>query len=214
MHSNNPAHKRMDVSTICLKDDGIPNVTHVSENDGFIWGIPENKERRIRKEVYDRLIRAKKTLPEELTFVIFEVYRPLALQIRYWDLICKDIQKRYPGVLEDKRLAICEGFVANPHNGIGSGHQAGCAVDISLCYASGSLLDMGCEYHQFDEYTQFSTELISSHQRDNRLLLKTTLEDAGLVNDPAEWWHYSYGDHQWAWLTGRTEALYGPLDLP
>lgn len=204
----------MDISQIGIKDTNPPNIAHVSENDGFIWGTPGNKERRIRKEIYDRLKKAKRTLPKGLAFVIFEVYRPLALQIHYWNLICEDIQKKYPTASEDERLDICESFVANPYNGIGSGHQAGCAVDLSLCHIkSGSLLDMGCEYHQFDEFTQFSTDLITPSQKENRLLLKTTLEDVGLVNDPAEWWHYSYGDHQWAWLTGRPDALYGPLDL-
>jgi len=30
------------------------------------------------------------------------------------------------------------------------------------------------------------------------------------VNYPTEWWHWSYGDRYWAFVTGAPHALYGP----
>ena len=48
--------------------------------------------------------------------------------------------------------------------------------------------------------------------RANRDLLASCLVAAGLVNYPTEWWHWSYGDRYWAFSTGSTAALYGPVD--
>ena len=45
-----------------------------------------------------------------------------------------------------------------------------------------------------------------------RDLLARALTDAGLVNYPTEWWHWSFGDRYWALVTGAPVALYGPVD--
>jgi D-alanyl-D-alanine dipeptidase len=47
-----------------------------------------------------------------------------------------------------------------------------------------------------------------------RDLLSSVLNEAGLINYPTEWWHWSFGDRYWALRTGRPAALYGPVDLP
>jgi len=44
----------------------------------------------------------------------------------------------------------------------------------------------------------------------NRKTLTAALTNAGLVNYPTEWWHWSYGDRYWAFVTGAPHALYGP----
>ncbi|MFO6088788.1 hypothetical protein ACLBTQ_28855, partial [Pseudomonas aeruginosa] len=36
---------------------------------------------------------------------------------------------------------------------------------------------------------------------------------AGFSNLPSEWWHYDFGDQLWAWHTGATQALFGPVQL-
>lgn len=47
--------------------------------------------------------------------------------------------------------------------------------------------------------------------RANREILVTVLTAAGLVNYPAEWWHWSYSDRYWRWpprpLPPRTAPL-------
>jgi len=40
--------------------------------------------------------------------------------------------------------------------------------------------------------------------------LSTALSCAGLVNHPARWWHWSYGDRFWASATRASHARYGP----
>jgi D-alanyl-D-alanine dipeptidase len=41
-------------------------------------------------------------------------------------------------------------------------------------------------------------------------LLASALFAAGLVNYPARWWHWSYGDRFWAWVNQAPCARYGP----
>jgi D-alanyl-D-alanine dipeptidase len=41
-------------------------------------------------------------------------------------------------------------------------------------------------------------------------ILADAMNAAGLVNYPAEWWHWSYGDRYWAFQASHGTALYGP----
>jgi zinc D-Ala-D-Ala dipeptidase len=38
------------------------------------------------------------------------------------------------------------------------------------------------------------------------------MEESGFVCYPSEWWHWSYGDKYWAFLTNNESALYSPVD--
>jgi D-alanyl-D-alanine dipeptidase len=40
----------------------------------------------------------------------------------------------------------------------------------------------------------------------NRLLLREAMTFAGFEQHPKEWWHFSYGDQLWAWLTNQKQA--------
>ncbi len=42
-------------------------------------------------------------------------------------------------------------------------------------------------------------------------LLATALAAAGLVDYPARWWHWSYGDRFWAWAARSPHARNGPV---
>lgn len=34
---------------------------------------------------------------------------------------------------------------------------------------------------------------------------------AGFTSLPSEWWHYDYGNQQWAWYRVEERAIYGPM---
>ncbi len=48
------------------------------------------------------------------------------------------------------------------------------------------------------------------HRR--RQVLRSVMEEAGFVQHPNEWWHFSWGDQLWAWRRGELQALYGRVD--
>ena len=43
--------------------------------------------------------------------------------------------------------------------------------------------------------------------KENRRLLYSAMIDTGFTNLPSEWWHYDYGDENWAKAKGL-KALY------
>jgi D-alanyl-D-alanine dipeptidase len=54
---------------------------------------------------------------------------------------------------------------------------------------------------------------ISDEVRQLRSILGSALNDAGLVNYPTEWWHWSYGDRYWALATGADSGCYGSIEI-
>ncbi|HEY9615587.1 MAG TPA: M15 family metallopeptidase, partial [Microcoleaceae cyanobacterium] len=39
----------------------------------------------------------------------------------------------------------------------------------------------------------------------HRQVLSNCLIAAGFTQHPNEWWHFSYGDQMWAWLTNQAK---------
>lgn len=116
----------------------------------------------------------------------------------------------YPEV--DKTRLFADGYIAEK-----SGHSRGSTVDLTLvrlpakptrpyhpgqtlvsCFAPqderfpDNSVDMGTGYDCFDTRSHTLDPRIQGVQHANRMLLKDTLEDVGLVNLPEEWWHFTY----------------------
>lgn len=198
---------------VLLSQEENPEIVLIREEDRFFLNSRVADDFRIRRPVYELMKQAQTHLPQGVFFMVFEAYRPLSRQKLLWNIAREKILKDNPGISDDELQKVCENFVANPYDGIGSGHQACCAIDITLCDADRNELDMGTAMHEFSEKTRTDSELISPQQKKNRSILVNALEKTGIINYPAEWWHFSYGDHQWAWLTGKREALFGPIDI-
>ncbi len=106
-----------------------------------------------------------------LTLKIFDAFRPSEAQWKLWE------HTPDPDFLADPRR--------------GSPHSRGCAIDLTLCAADGTELDMGTA---FDAFTPLShhgvTDGISPEGIRHRLLLMGIMTDAGWDFYRNEWWHY------------------------
>ena len=195
-----------------LEVETPPHLVQINEKDGFFFCEQFTKERRIRFYIYQMLLNAKKELPENYFFKIYEAYRPLEDQKKLWEEVVQKQKKIYPNLAVDSEEFIvhCDVFCANPYRQ-GSGHQSGAAIDVSLCDKNGKEYDMGGVVRGFSETADFDFN-VSFEARKNRNILKNALEKAGFINYPAEWWHYSFGDRLWAKLTGSKIAIFGRLD--
>lgn len=200
-------------SIVLLPETSPPAIVTVSEQDGFFINPRRSEDFRIRATVYDMMKQAQKSLPAGVHFMLFETYRTFQKQKTLWDNTNNQMKSFYPDLDAVSLMQLCENFTANPHDGIGSGHQAACAIDITLCDGKGHEFDMGTAMHEKNEKTKTVVADLTPAQSQHRQLLKKALEDAGFINYPAEWWHFSYGDHQWAFLTGKKEAIYGIIDI-
>jgi zinc D-Ala-D-Ala dipeptidase len=85
-------------------------------------------------------------------------------------------------------------------------HSTGAAVDVTLINAENQTVDMGSP---IDEISPRSyPNYFANHQdRDgvryqtHRQILTQAMQSAGFRQHPNEWWHFSWGDQLWAWLS-------------
>jgi D-alanyl-D-alanine dipeptidase len=204
----------IDFDSVTLVDDGkAPEVVKITEDDGFFLNTSFSDDFRLRLEVYNMLKKAQAHLPEGCFFMIYEAYRPLSRQKKLWDMATDHVKAEYPDASEKEQRDMVETFVADPFNGIGSGHQACCAIDVSLCDENGREFDMGTACQEISPLSPTLSEGVSEEAKAHRKILVEALEKEGLINYPSEWWHFSYGDHQWAYLLNKTEAIYGTFDI-
>ncbi len=168
----------------------------------------------LRQKIYDKLTEAHKYLPKGYHFKAFELYRPIKRQVYYWECVLREMEEKYPYMTPKKIEEMANVYIANPYKQ-GSGHQTGAALDLTLCDENNKELDMGTSWREFNELTStFSNSpKLSETQKKNRKILYDAMITAGFVNYFEEWWHYSYGDIEWAVITKIGKTLYAPLNI-
>lgn len=166
---------------------------------------------KVRQGVYLKLLNMLEHLPSNVGIAYFEGYRTLQKQKEYFDNKFKEILLQ----VKDKELAYQETCkLVSPFINNVPTHATGAAIDITLFEikeAQPILIDMGkfdVIFGPNDQQETFS-ENITAHQKINRLVLLEAAIKAGLVNYGYEWWHYSYGDRAWAYVTKQKQAKYG-----
>lgn len=89
-------------------------------------------------------------------------------------------------------------YVANPAKG-GGLHNYGLAVDITIADPDGNEVDMGTpvdhlgvEANIDKEVSLVKNGVISENARQNRLLLRRIMKDAGFSTIRTEWWHFNF----------------------
>lgn len=178
-----------------------------------IAGAP--RECLLRAGVWPMLERAVCLLPEEYGLLIFDAYRPLAVQKALYDAYAGRVRRAHPAYTPEQLAAAVDDFVALPKADPKrpAPHATGGAVDLTLCL-DGAPLDMGTGFDDFTANARTAAweETPRTPQdeaiRANRRLLYHTMRAAGFVNYSEEWWHYSYGDRLWARTFGKT-PVYG-----
>jgi zinc D-Ala-D-Ala dipeptidase len=168
----------------------------------------------LREGVLDRLLTAESSLPQGLRLLFVEGYRPPLLQRRYFDEYAAKLRADHPEWSAGEVQSATSRFVSPPEI---APHSAGAAVDLTLANAAGHELDLGTRINATPEesagacYTHAAN--ITNEARSLRHILSTAMTDAGLINYPTEWWHWSYGDRYWALMTATATTRYGPKNL-
>ena len=216
-----------DESLVLLTDPGVGAVA-VAETGEPMVDVGEVDELRVdaraadpigafaylRHSVVQRLLDAQETLPDGLRLLVVEGYRPTGKQRSIFDGYRDELRRIHPDWTED-RLYVETSKFASPVEL--APHTTGGAIDLTLCTEAGEELDMGTPIDATPEasanacYT--AARNIPEHARDNRRTLVRALAGTGLVNYRTEWWHWSFGDRYWAFVTGTGRARYGPVRL-
>lgn len=120
---------------------------------------------------------------------VFDCYRPLSIQKMMWK------------IKPDSR------YVANPAQG--SRHNRASAVDLTLINLSTSQnVEMPSEFDDFSEKSYADYKKASQTSKNNRNLLRVTMEKHGFKGISTEWWHYDNIDWE------KHPLLDTPLNQP
>ncbi len=167
-----------------------------------------------RSGLAERLSSAAQSLPADLELLIVEGYRAPSRQRHYWNHYCAELHDHYPGFTPERLYDLASRWVAPPDV---APHCTGGAVDLTLCEADGRELDLGTPLDATPEQSDgacYTAASVPGPAATNRATLVRALSGAGLVNYPTEWWHWSYGERYWAFMTGAERARYGPIVWP
>jgi D-alanyl-D-alanine dipeptidase len=197
-----------------IRDNDSPLVD-LSKDPAF--SMDERALRRggmwVRSEMAPILHNAAQKLPDGIKLHFFGGWRHIAVQWTAWEDNLANKRKEFPNATDADVMRIARMTSADPTRGGFGPHQTGGAIDLTLI-KDGKELDMGTpfSYHGIECQTDFKG--ITNEQRKNRDLLRNALHDAGFINYPGEWWHYSYGDRAWATYGRKPFAVFGRINNP
>ena len=168
----------------------------------------------LRETLCRKLCQAVNKLPLDYSILIFDALRPLPVQQAIYDRFKAQLLRERPEASPAELELILDDFVAKPVKRLHrpAPHTTGGAVDLTLC-KNGVPLDMGTG---FDDFTALARTVALEQDcppglekaRNHRRLLFNLMASVGLVNSECEWWHYAYGERQWAARTGKA-PIYG-----
>ena len=189
-----------------------PDITELRASDRLVLASDFANDFRIRRVIAHKLEKVIDVLPRNYTLIIYEAFRPRTRQWQLWNQTWARLSATYPDLAHTDLHALCATFVADPAKHAGSGHQSAAAIDVALGDVDGNMLDFGTAMHSFTAQTATYASDIAPEARHNRNTLLDIMQAQGLINYPAEWWHFSYGDRLWAQVTGCDTAFFGPVD--
>lgn len=162
-----------------------------------------------RRTVAERLVEADRALAGHFRILVVESHRPLSLQRTYWEADFAVLRARHPNWPDEDLERENAKFVAPPW--ITPPHSTGGAIDVVLADAAGREVDLGSQLNEEGPRMATLAPHLPREVANRRRALLQAMVAAGFVNYPYEWWHYSYGDRYWAYVTGAREAIYAGL---
>lgn len=150
------------------------------------------REAYLHPDAMQSLQKAQRLLKElhpTYSLIVYDAARPMSVQQKMWDTVKGT--SRYI-------------YVSNPARG-GGLHNYGLAVDLSILDQNGIPLPMGTpvdhlgkDAHITEEAQLVAQGKITTQERENRLLLRQVMKEAGFRPLPSEWWHFNRVSRQTA----------------
>ena len=202
----------VDVPVKAESEPFVPIVTTsnlVAKQIGIDMKLYTGSDIYVRRNILRRLERASKVLAQYDKNLCLEViygYRALSIQKQLFEKYKKQLSDQYSG---EELMAATHRLVAVPDV---AGHPAGAAVDIQIV-RNGKPLDFGTKIHEFAPDTFTFSPFISKEAWGNRQILRNTMMSVGFAPFDGEWWHFSYGDKEWARYYAKDYALYNQVDF-
>lgn len=136
-------------------------------------------------------------------------YRHPVVQEKYFSEMRQVVAQEHPEFDEKEIVSLTHNFIAVPEV---AGHPTGGAIDATISTPKGDL-DMGTKISDFSRADTIKTfaKGISSQALSNRILLRDAMMSANFAPFYGEWWHFCFGDREWAFFYGASSSLYSSV---
>lgn len=165
----------------------------------------------LRQSAAQRLQQAQQWLEEHhpgYRLRVGDGYRSPAHQARLFRIACWVARLLHPFQSRRAVRDLANRYVADPHARTPAPHTTGGAVDVGLLTPDDRRANMGAFR---PAAARMDYPHLSSEARTHREMLRNAMEAGGFVNYAEEWWHWSYGDSEWAAQTRQSTARYGQV---
>ncbi|GAB6901489.1 M15 family metallopeptidase [Kineosporia succinea] len=162
----------------------------------------------VRRPVVDMLYRAGqalKALDRSLTLQVVYGFRALEVQTRLFEEAKDALRAQYPA--GDELVEAAHRNVAVPSV---AGYPTGGAVAVTLLRDE-QPVDMGTPVMEANRDSFTFSPFVSREAWESRQLLRRAMMAADFAPFDGEWWHFSYGDKEWARYYRQPGALYDQL---
>lgn len=159
----------------------------------------------VRKKVWEKLRIASdklRNISPDLSLQVVYGYRTLEIQNQLFLKFYNKFKKL--GLCEPDLLEKIHRFIAVPEV---SGHTTGGAIDVQIV-TKNKPLDFGTKIWEFKKDSYTFSPFISKSAFGNRILLRDCLTSVGFAPFDGEWWHFSYGDKEWAKYYKKPYAIF------
>lgn len=186
----------------------------------------------VRQEISERLQKSQaylQTIHPNWQIAIFDAYRPIPVQQFMVDYSFAQLAEskglQLKDLTEEQKKSIMEEvmkFWAVPSHDPKTPppHSTGAAIDVTFYIATdksrnnlqevnmGSPIDE-ISHRSLPNYYADSRDVEEIQFHRDRELLNQVMAHSGFQRHPNEWWHFSYGDQLWAWISNNKSAIYG-----
>jgi D-alanyl-D-alanine dipeptidase len=201
----------------------------------------DNGEPMVKADAYDPVIVVKPALPDMQPFTGDDIYvregaakmlacanrklqtagyyvivgygyRKREIQEKYWEEAKKAVKDKNPGWTDEQIEDEADKHAADPRV---AGHLTGGCVDVTIG-KDRAPVDMGVPLDEFtagEEKIKTFGEGISGEQMSNRMMLYKVMTEAGFMPFFGEYWHFMYGDREWAYFSGLDKSLYSNIEF-
>ena len=179
----------------------------------------------LRQGILDRLQMAQDNLQQRQPgwrIQVFDAYRPIEVQQYMVDYTFHQLVRSrglsIEALSEEQQQEIWETVfqfwaIPNYNPATPPPHSTGAAIDVTLVDAADCPVNMGSAIDEISprSYPQYFAKSADERERQyhrDRQLLASTMQHVGFRQHPNEWWHFSYGDQLWVWLSQQVDASF------
>ncbi len=162
----------------------------------------------VRKTVAEKLVNVGKRLKAvdpNYKLLVAYAFREMRIQQAYFDEVFEVFKDQF-----DDELELYERIHERVAVPTVAGHPTGGAVDVAIYDESkGDIVDFGTALDDLTtDLIYYAAEDISDEAKANRKLLRDAMMAEGFAPYDGEWWHFCYGDKEWAFYYKKDRALY------